>query len=417
MQTTRARSSSEVLRPVPEPEDSLDDAIAAALAAGQMVRDLARFQDPFLADGPPQINAYRYASFGLDLEYATDLCLDLGIEPGAGVTIIHVDEGWQLDHPYFESFVRAGGPYATYGPVHNTGGREEHGGAVLGMHVGGLNGYRELRPLLPGAKIVLASALHRAGDALYQSIVAAIDSIAPGTACVLLIARDWSSRAPNLPFALRPGATALLRRATERGIVTVLAAGNGGMDLDRLVVRESDRVSGQVLDVDDPTIAPGDRLTPAFALDSGAIIAGAVTTAPPHTRWTAGFAKNPTPRSNFGSRIDCSAPGDHIFTARSFGTSGRPRYTASFGGTSAAAAIVAAAAALIQCLAMHTTERARPFEPAEVRALLRDASLGQRVGSATEWMGTMPDLRAIARHVIGHHPASRDERPTGMTGW
>jgi hypothetical protein len=277
--------------------------------------------------------------------------------------------------------------------------RASHGTSVLGLLVGGFDEILDISPLVPGVRMVLADARDRLGEPPHKSLSDAIDRLAASRCGILLIPRDWSSRAPHLPYELRPGVAELLVQATRIGVVVVQAAGNGGLSLDQLVHRNGPFVRGQVTIADDPWLQPEDAQSPAFAADTGAIVVGASTATRPFRRWCAGFETNPQPKSNFGSRVDCCAPGEDLFTASGPGTEGRPGYTHSFGGTSGAATIIAAAVAAIQSIVIQET--GSPLNARIMRALLSDPSLGHATQSDGDPIGTVPDIRLILERLLG----------------
>jgi hypothetical protein len=320
----------------------------------------------------------------------------LGCRLGDGVTLIHFDEGWLLDHAAFDRFRALGGTIDHFGQGNVASGRCGHGTSVLGMHIGA----RDRGPLLPGARIVLAQAI--ASDDLPPDkyLEQAVKHTEGARARVLLIARDWSSRAPHIPLELRAGMGDLIASAVQSGITVVEAAGNGGIDLDGLVRWNGRGVRGQISFANDPWRANDDALTPAFARDSGALIVGAATAGEPHRRWTAGFPDNPQPRSNFGQRVDCWAPGEQISTA-SIDELG---WTTGFGGTSAAAALIAAKVTALQSLALALHPSSAPLSPSVIRDLFRDPSLGRPVWAGHLQLGAMPSLPAVVHGALSIAP-------------
>lgn len=119
---------------------------------------------------------------------------------------------------------------------------------------------------------------------------------------------------------------------------------------------------------------------------------GAASSGAPHGRL--GF-------SNFGSRIDCFAWGEHIDTSGD-GAEGRDKheYTTDFGGTSGASPIVTGCAVLLQSLRRSNGQS--PFTPAEIRALLADSALNtSSANPGFDLIGVMPDLQSIVQQRIG----------------
>lgn len=348
------------------------------------------------------LNPFQRPDYGLDFTFARQIAAAVGLRLGEGVTIAHFDEGWQLDHPYFASYFGSAPPAVQIGSKSYVKGRASHGTSVLGLHIGGLDDVLDLSPLLPGAAIALCNALDTEQTPSTVALAETIELLASSRCGVLLLARDWSSRAPHLPYELRPRVAELLRSATRRGIVVVQAAGNGGLQLDHLVRRDGPFVRGQITMRTDPWVQAEDSIGPAFAVETGSLIVGATTSSLPFQRWTHGFALNPQPKSNFGARVDCSAPGEKLFTASDPVLGGLPSYTSSFGGTSGAAAIVAAAVAAVQSLVMLRT--GRPLSAETVRSLFRSAELGTPVVCQHDPIGPVPSLRLILEKVLGTGP-------------
>jgi hypothetical protein len=106
--------------------------------------------------------------------------------------------------------------------------------------------------------------------------------------------------------------------------------------------------------------------------------------------------------SNFGSRIDCFAWGESVYT-----TCGNAE-TSSFGGTSAAAAIVAGAVILMQALAKAKLGTAYETK-LETGQLLRQilTSTGTKPASdnpVTNPIGVMPNLKTFIDTVLNPTP-------------
>ncbi len=188
-----------------------------------------------------------------------------------------------------------------------------------------------------------------------------------------------------------------IRLASAVGVVVVEAAGNGGLDLDRLHTED-----GRSLD----------RNNFRFR-DSGAIMVGASRPEAPFER--ALF-------SNFGSRLDCFGWGGGVTTTGygNFLDDGeQSAYTDSFSGTSSAAPMIAGAAVLVQdlyrvnaapeglppTLTASQVEGWRRLSPQQVRNLLSDPQSGVRQGpSVPGFIGVMPNLRLVLDQALGIVP-------------
>jgi microbial collagenase len=340
----------------------------------------------------------------LGFDAAREIAAGAGMRLGEGVTIAQFDSGWDLDHPFVASYLESAPLIERIDPEPDAAGSSGHGNAVLGLLIGGFNGAPDLEPLLPGASIVLASAVDTEEQSSNVTLASTIELLAEKRAGVLLIARDWSSRAPHLPYELRSGVAELLLDAHRRGIVVVQSAGNGGLCLDDVIQRSGPFVRRQVTMRSDAWLDPNDLVEPAFIIDSGALVVGATTATPPYRRWITGLPRNPQPKSNFGGRVDCGAPGERLFTVDANGPGAEPRYTSTFGGTSGSAALVSAAVAALQSLVLNASGTA--LTPAGVRDLFTDPRLGTPVSRDGGSIGPIPDIRRILQRVN----CSSDER-------
>jgi hypothetical protein len=186
---------------------------------------------------------------------------------------------------------------------------------------------------------------------------------------------------PHLPGIYRPAEIEkavfdAIVLAISSGIIVIEAAGNGNL------VRGFDL--GEFINNDGKAIL--NRESEDFR-DSGAILIGAasdsVTTSGTHGK---------TRSSNYGSRVDCYAWGNHVFTTDPFQT---PPYRDDFSGTSSASAIIAGAAIAIQSI-VEASGKPR-LSPGEMRDILSNPSNG--TGSRNK-IGIMPDLKTIIDHAI-----------------
>lgn len=314
---------------------------------------------------------------------------------GAGQHFIDVEQGWTVTHDCLIAH-RIGSPLT--GRIDDAS--RPHGTAVLGI-VCGTSSDGGCAGIAPGLESVHVSSCldDRAG-----AVGAAIDKLIEinsrsvhGGGGVLLIEAQALFAAPrggmdHLPLEALPEIHELIVKATRAGITVVEAAGNGretgfsdqGIDLDAY----ADEKGEHILRRDSPHG------------DSGAIIVGAARSS------VDGGRHGRFPSSNYGSRIDCYAWGQHVVTPSS---TTRPPFSTStcardFGETSAAAAIVAGVALLVQGVAAMARPGFR-LRPARLREILNDRALGTRCLARDGDIGVMPDLaKILCPRVLGAAP-------------
>lgn len=189
-----------------------------------------------------------------------------------------------------------------------------------------------------------------------------------------------SPRYYGVPVEIDPIIFTLIKGGTDKGITVIEPAGNSDRDndLDLLGVP---------------------RLTRGSGVDSRAILVSAASSSVPRS----GKYPNAPLRFNqtgykihsFGSRVDCFAWGEDIYTT--WHAPGDPPYCY-FADTSGAAAIIAGAALSVQGLAKINL--GRPFEPLELRDILSNADPNTGGGTLShdppsDKIGVMPDLKNI----------------------
>ena len=181
------------------------------------------------------------------------------------------------------------------------------------------------------------------------------------------------------PVEVHPANFDVIRLATALGVTVIEPAANGSIyfnlcsDLDQFL-------SGgkRVLNRSDSDFK-----------DSGAIMVAGASATVPHVRIY---------NSNYGSRIDCHAWGENVYTAGNFPNSSNGAinfYTKEFCGTSSAAAIIAGVAISLQSI-METNYNLR-LGPTEMRKILGSELYGtaSQNGHAIDKIGVMPDLKKI----------------------
>jgi hypothetical protein len=328
----------------------------------------------------PHFTALGYlqpAPLGVDALRAWQLGAD-----GAGVSIIDIETGFFFAHQDLPSNIGfLGGD--------NSDGGAWHGTAVLGVMVakddavGGVG-------LAPGAKCDAMSWKSASGATeppeLAARIVEAALALSEGD--IIVVEAQLFSFLEGSDNVAVPAETDVqvfhaIRHATRIGIVVIEAAGNGGRNLDHFA---GPPTGGNILD----------RASAQFR-DSGAIMVGSATSAPPRTRLSS---------SNFGSRVDCYSWGEHILAPGEMPTTGfAPVVTPTsywplnpgFGHTSGATSIIGGVAALVQGLATSLPSGPGLLRSKAMRALFADPQLGvSTIDVATGPIGRQPNLRKIA---------------------
>jgi len=299
---------------------------------------------------------------------------------GEGVRIIDMEWGWTLDH---ESLP---GMRVVLGP--NDSAYYHHGTAVVGVIAGSGDGFG-IQGIAPGARMGVASfsstptarAIDTAAAALSSGDILLLEIHRPGPG------QDFAQRHDQLgyiPIEWWPDDFEAIRRAVQRGIIVVEAAGNGAQDLDDPVYQSPA-----------PGFPPSWRnpLTVAGP-DSGAVLVGAG--APPSSNH--GPARSRLPFSNFGSRVDVQGWGREVVTAGYGDLQGGHRtrhYTDAFSGTSSASPIVVGVLACAQGVALARREL---LTPGSARDLVR-THVAPQPTTSTENIGGLPDLRQLIPHV------------------
>jgi len=218
-------------------------------------------------------------------------------------------------------------------------GWDEHGTAVVGITSSIINQYG-CNGLVPNADIFTypewtVEENYRRIKCISQAIVES----RPGDV-VLLEMQTRDSEEKYVPAEYDPAVWALVKSATDAGIIVVAAAGNGKRNLDDDLYKEY--------------IDRG---------DSGAIIVGSCNPKRLSERTS----------STYGSRVNLSAWGSNVFTLGyghfiEYGEDKNQRYTNIFSGTSSASALVAAACVSIQ--ALHLNAKNEFLSPNSIRELL-----------------------------------------------
>lgn len=285
---------------------------------------------------------------------------------GRGIAFTDVEMGWNRNHEDLTAKTRK--PLLTH---KNDPTWEDHGTSALGLVVATDNSTGVVG-IAPGVtKVRLAS--HWDGTSAENVADAIATSAANMDAGDVMLLE--TQRSDEAPIELLDGEFELdaICAATSKGITVIEPAGNGGFTLDRDF--------------------------PAGRRDSGAIVVGASVGDPP-AKGLSGGAHARLGKSNYGSRVDCFAPGAGLVTAGGgdLDASGDPNrsYTSAFRDTSGASAVVAGAAILAQHL--HVKAKQARLDAAGMRSLL--VRTGRPRALQDGPIGVMPDLAQVAAELF-----------------
>ncbi|MDH5824213.1 S8 family serine peptidase [Luteimonas sp. RD2P54] len=332
---------------------------------------LPEVETAYIAPGPhdppavpaddPLSSRQRYlnpAKIGIDAHFAWSMT------NGAGVGFVDLEQGWILDHEDLEK-----SSIETISGLNHT--FHGHGTAVLGQ-ICATDNDRGCIGIAPGCKTRVVSEWrdHKGNFNTADAIASATASMQSGDVLLIEAQTDYGPFI-NVPVEVYDAAFDAIRAASDAGVIVVEAAGNGGIDLDKITNKRGQH--------------PLSKGAAGFR-DSGAILVGAASSSMPRRR---------SSFSNYGSRVDCFGWGDSVVTCGD-GWLGRSRteYTAVFNGTSAASPLVAGAALLVQ--AWSKAARGVLIAPYDMRALLSNAKLNTSTDRpAVDRVGVMPDLQRI----------------------
>jgi serine protease len=292
---------------------------------------------------------------------------------GANVAVADLEYSFDRNHEDLGSAIDA------LRPGWDSGTYMSHGNGVIGMLVGGDNGYG-VRGMVPDAELVVASPYVFFND---YNVPAAIDDAAAllDAGDVFLLEQQGLLEGIFAPVEADPAVFDVIALTVAKGVVVVEPAGNGGLDLDGPAV---------------------DGWFDRSVRDSGAIIVGGGVspTGPFEVRsWFPGGG-------SFGERVDVQGWYDSVVTATTdeYGPDwadlflpdgdSRQAYTSLFGGTSGAAPMVAAVAAIANSVAWELW--GEPWDPMELRAALVSTGTPQAEGDEFH-IGPQPDLRRLLR--------------------
>ena len=310
---------------------------------------------------------------------------------GVGIHIVDIEHSWRDNHEDLETSL---GTQECYTPGTDY---IEHGTAVLGVLVGGDNGYGVTGIANQSTVGLVTDAPVGMSYSVARAIECATSLMQPGDV-LLLEAQTVGPYGNYVPVEYDPAEYDAIVVAAAAGIVVVEAAGNGGENLD-------DPAFGGLFD--------------RSVRDSGAIIVGAgadlwYTTQPDRSRLDF---------STYGSRVDVQAWGDDVVTSGygdAFDGGGDPNqyYTEVFNGTSSASAMVAGAAAVLE--GVQVACGGTPLSSVEVRDILVQTGSPQVNGPYPGHIGPRPDLMAaldlveVDNDADGRGQRGRDVRRLGV---
>jgi subtilisin family serine protease len=254
---------------------------------------------------------------------------------------------------------------------------EAHGTAVVG-EVAGRDNQIGMTGIAPDVDQIIVASIGRGMVA--DAIDRAQQALRPGD--VLLI--ELQGAGPDgrwIPVEYWPDVFEAIQVATQRGVVVIEAAGNGGADLDARTYRGA--------------FDPDRR-------DSGAVLVGAG--GPPRPGFT---DRARLDFSNYGRRVDVQGWGRKVATLdygdlQRCGNGVDRHYTGEFSGTSSASPIVAGAA--VQLEAVWRARGGQPIAPALLRDVLRTTGSPQVAGRGaplSQHIGPRPDVSAALARLAG----------------
>jgi serine protease len=298
---------------------------------------------------------------------------------GAGIRVLDIEWGWSFVHEDL-SRVRAS---SLVGPPINNHSYDDHGTAVMGEICGdadtaGITGFT------PDVSVFVATDYPSTGYSVAAAIAVGLPVLRAGDVMLL-------EAQTNTPLGLGPTEWVqadfdAILIATNLGVITVEAAGNGAVNLDSPSL-------GGLFDIN--------------VRDSGAIVVGA----------SDGIALVRAGFSTYGNRIDANGWGYNVASTgygdlATIGGDSRQSYTASFSGTSSASPMVTSAVLALRGAAEAQLDAAAAaaLDAFAIRALLRThgtqvpgGSIGRRPDSAAllAAAGVLTGLRVVGEPATG----------------
>lgn len=334
---------------------------------------------------------------------------------GDGMQFIDIERGWLLNHPSFMNGVTP--VFSVADPALSIPsvipGEMSHGTSVLGT-VAAPNFGGQTLGVAFGAHGRVVSTM-RPAENIHKAITKAAALLRPGD--VVLIEAQVRKVNKFWPVEVNQWEYDEIRTATRKGIVVIEAAGNGtAPDVSNPRPGSGNSLDGYMVGTQHIL---NRNLPEEFRDDSGAIMVGSATRDGRHQRmrrWN-GIAPGAGIESNYGSRVDCYAWGELIYTTTNtttaIPTSPNPTFGV-FGGTSGASAMIAGVALIVQALAKANglgdynnpaSPNHKTFKPGTLRDILKNAAYGTPSatpsGINADKIGVMPDLKKIIELKLG----------------
>jgi hypothetical protein len=324
--------------------------------AGEEPENARRIEDPDLP-----LQKYLFSASG---GIGADAAWNLPGGDGSGVQFIDIERCWTKDHRDLSGHQIQLLLGDEWEPA------RAHGTSVLGIVCALRNDFR-CRGIAHNLDAVSVISWWGEQNSFAAAVEKANHSLNPGDVLLLEFQQKDDLTLKRVPAEFYRADFEAIRKAVGRGIIVIEAAGNAGIDIGTLVLPD------------------GSLPFAAGAMDSGAIIVGAASSAAPILPLG----------SNVGSRVDCFAWGEKVYAPSSTGPNDVTGFEPNFDGTSSAAAIIAGTAAVMQGMAIAQFNRR--LDSRQMRELLRTsvtATISQN--GATDKIGVMPNLGKIVQQGI-----------------